>query len=114
MRDFIHVHKPEVLQYFNTKTSFKITVETYNKHFTQEEKIEKIESFNYLPLAGRVNLKTPDVEWWYIEFWGLDPKTVPTVPEDLIFGRLVCCRTKQYKSYFKLYVNCSFIVASVI
>lgn len=69
--------------------SFKITVETYNKHFTQKEKIEKIETMDYLPLEGNVDLKAPQVEWWYIEFWGLDPTQVPENPEDILFGRWV-------------------------
>ncbi|XP_034116558.1 tRNA (guanine(10)-N2)-methyltransferase homolog [Drosophila albomicans] len=75
-------------QYFNAQ-SFKVTVETYNKHFTQREKVDKIEAMDYLPLQGAVNLKDPQVEWWYLEFWGLDPTDVPDAPEDIVFGRML-------------------------
>lgn len=75
--------------YFKKDCSFKITVETYNKHFSQKEKIQKIETMDYLSLEGSVDLKTPQVEWWYIEFWGLDPTQVPEKPEDILFGRWV-------------------------
>ncbi|XP_039960648.1 tRNA (guanine(10)-N2)-methyltransferase homolog [Bactrocera tryoni] len=69
--------------------SFKIVVETYNKHISQKEKVEKIETLEYLPFQGEVDLKTPQTEWCYIEFYGLDPTAVPSEPDDILFGRLV-------------------------
>ncbi|XP_017057018.1 tRNA (guanine(10)-N2)-methyltransferase homolog [Drosophila ficusphila] len=94
--DFHHTLKSHVVrnqdalaECFRPDTSFKITVETYNKHFSQREKVEKIESMDYLPIEGPVDLKNPQVEWWYIEFWGLDPTAVPREPEDILFGRLM-------------------------
>ncbi|XP_068154318.1 tRNA (guanine(10)-N2)-methyltransferase homolog [Drosophila tropicalis] len=89
LRNHVETHPAKVEAHFGAKTSFKITVETYNKHFSQREKIEKIETMNYLPLSGPVDLKHPKVEWWYIEFWGLDPTAVPPVPDDILFGRLL-------------------------
>lgn len=67
--------------------SFRIHVETYNRHFTQHEKVDKIETFPYLPVRGAVNLRSPEVVWWYIEFYGLDPNDVPAQPVTIIFGR---------------------------
>lgn len=67
--------------------SFRIHVETYNRHFTQHEKVDKIETFPYLPVRGAVNLRSPEVVWWYIEFYGLDPNDVPAQPVATIFGR---------------------------
>ncbi|KAH8277499.1 hypothetical protein KR026_011653 [Drosophila bipectinata] len=89
LRAHVDENKDELATYFRPDTSFKITVETYNKHFSQREKIEKIETMDYLPIEGPVNLKNPSVEWWYIEFWGLDPTAVPPEPEDILFGRLL-------------------------
>ncbi|XP_030371672.1 tRNA (guanine(10)-N2)-methyltransferase homolog [Scaptodrosophila lebanonensis] len=86
---YVDTHKSEVAGYFKPDISFKITVESYNKHFSQREKIDKIETMDYLPIEGPVNLKSPLVEWWYIEFWGLDPTAVPPVPDDIMFGRLL-------------------------
>ena len=68
---------------------FRITVETYNKHIKHSEKIERIESMNYLPLNGKIDLKAPDNNFIYFEFWGLDPMNVPLEPEEIIFGRWV-------------------------
>lgn len=84
--------------YFNAEKTFKITVETYNKHFSQKEKVSKIESFHYLPIEGNVDLKTPDVEWWYIEFYGLNTKEVPEQPSDILFGRWVYKELKKKKT----------------
>lgn len=72
---------------FDRNVSFRITVETYNKHFSQKEKVEKIETIAYLPVQGDVNLKCPDIEWYYIEFWGLDPACVPAQPDNILFGK---------------------------
>lgn len=74
---------------FTEDQSFKITVETYNKHFTHQEKVDKIEYFDYLPIQGSVNLKTPDTQWWYIEYYGLSPLNIPDEPEDVIFGKWI-------------------------
>lgn len=64
-----------------------MTVETYNKHISQKEKVEKIETMNYLPVQGDADLKCPDIEWYYIEFYGLDSACVPEQPENIIFGK---------------------------
>lgn len=80
--------KENVIDPYSQK-SFKIVVETYNKHISQKEKVEKIETLEYLPFQGEVDLKTPQTEWCYIEFYGLDPTAVPSEPDDILFGRLV-------------------------
>lgn len=64
-------------------------METYNKHITQKEKVDRIETFGYLPIKGEVNLKNPDVNWWYIEYYGLDNMSVPEEPMDIVFGKWV-------------------------
>lgn len=89
LQSYVDINMAAVKPYFHKDNSFKITIETYNKHFTQREKIQKIETMDYLPMEGNVDLKTPKVEWWYIEFWGLDPTNVPDQPKDILFGRWV-------------------------
>ncbi|KAH8369225.1 hypothetical protein KR009_004778 [Drosophila setifemur] len=89
LRSYVDTNRDDLSEHFRAETSFKITVETYNKHFSQSEKVQKIETMDYLPIEGPVNLKTPQVEFWYIEFWGLDPTAVPSEPEDVLFGRLL-------------------------
>ncbi|XP_037943461.1 tRNA (guanine(10)-N2)-methyltransferase homolog [Teleopsis dalmanni] len=89
LQSYTKENDKEINNYFKKDCSFKIIVETYNKHLKQAEKIQKIESLDYLPIEGNVDLKTPQVEWWYIEFWGLDPTNVPEKPDDVLFGRLI-------------------------
>ena len=72
-----------------SESSFRMTVETYNKHFSHKEKIQKMESMDYLPLSGRIDLKNPDNNFIYLEFWGMDPMNVPKEPEEIVFGRWV-------------------------
>ncbi|XP_034487788.1 tRNA (guanine(10)-N2)-methyltransferase homolog [Drosophila innubila] len=89
LQSHVDRNRGELSEYFSAD-SFRVTVETYNKHFSQRQKIDKIEAMDYLPIAGAVNLKEPHVEWWYLEFWGLDPTDVPAEPEDIVFGRMLC------------------------
>uniref|UniRef100_A0A2C9GUM1 tRNA (guanine(10)-N(2))-methyltransferase TRMT11 n=1 Tax=Anopheles culicifacies TaxID=139723 RepID=A0A2C9GUM1_9DIPT len=89
LREHIETHRKSLASHFDASKSFKITVETYNKHFSQKEKVAKIETMQYLPVEGPVNLKTPDVHYWYIEFWGLDPMNVPEQPHNILFGRWI-------------------------
>lgn len=81
--------------YFQEDKSFKIDVETFCKHFTQKEKVDKIEKFNYLPVKGSVNLRNPDVTLCYIEYYGIDPKKPPALPYDVYFGRWVANGLRQ-------------------
>lgn len=74
---------------FSPESSFRITVDTYNKHFKHAEKVERIESMNYMSLDGRIDLKNPDTNLIYFEFWGMDPTNVPPQPEEIIFGRWI-------------------------
>lgn len=76
-------------QFKTTEFSFRVTVETYNKHFSHAEKIQKIDSLFYLPLNGRIELKNPDHNFIYFEFWGMDPMNPPNEPEEIVFGRWV-------------------------
>lgn len=69
--------------------SFKIVVETFCKHFSQREKVDKIESFSYLPLEGPVKLKDPDITLYYIEYYGLNPNDIPERPYEHFFGRWI-------------------------
>lgn len=89
LKYYLKSNGEELEKYFIKENSFKISVEVYNKHFQQREKIEKIESLDYLPVQGNADLRNPKIEWWYIEFWGLDPLKVPDSPENIFFGRLV-------------------------
>lgn len=74
---------------FAKERSFRVTVETFNKHLKQAEKVEKIETLAYLPVQGDVNLKNPEVQWYYIEYYGLDTVKVLEHPLDILFGRWI-------------------------
>lgn len=70
--------------------SFKMKVEIFGSSQSQKEKVDKIESFNYLPLKGPVRLKNPELALQYIEYYGLEPNRVPEEPKIVYFGRVVC------------------------
>ncbi|XP_058055723.1 tRNA (guanine(10)-N2)-methyltransferase homolog [Anopheles bellator] len=89
LRDHIAFNRALLEQHFQADKTFKVTVETYNKHFSQREKVEKIETMNYLPIEGQVDLRNPDVPFLYVEFWGMDPMDVPDQPYDVLFGRWI-------------------------
>jgi tRNA (guanine10-N2)-methyltransferase len=86
---FLAENKAQKQHLFEEKTSFRVTVETYNKHFTQQEKVAKIETIGYLPSKGPVDLNNPDTNFFYIEYYGMDPNNVPESPFDILFGHLL-------------------------
>ncbi|CAG9769697.1 unnamed protein product [Ceutorhynchus assimilis] len=81
--------------YFSPNKSFKIEVETYCKHFTQQEKVNKLETFNYLPIEGQVRLNNPDTCLQYIEYYGIIPNDPPELPHDVFFGKCVAYGLRQ-------------------
>lgn len=85
--------KPELDHFFNDDQSFKVIVETYNKHFTQKEKVAKIETMDYLRFKGPVNLKNPVNTFCYFEYYGFNPKNVMEVPLT-VFGKWVIIQSK--------------------
>ncbi|CAH0582872.1 unnamed protein product [Chrysodeixis includens] len=84
------------------KNSFKIEVETFCKHYTLKEKVQKIESFEYLPLEGPVKLNKPDITLAYLEFYGDDPNNVPEQPYDLFFGKWIVDGQRDLIQYHSL------------
>ncbi|XP_026478300.1 tRNA (guanine(10)-N2)-methyltransferase homolog [Ctenocephalides felis] len=89
-------------KYFSASNTFRITVETYNKHFTQAEKIKKIENLEYIPVKGSVKLTNPDIEYMYYEHYGLDSNNVPEQPLEILFGRYICSGQRQLKKELSL------------
>lgn len=79
----------KILQYCEEHLSFKVKVECYGNSQTAAEKVEKIDTFNYLPLKGKVKLKNPDVTFNLIEYWGMEPNNLPSKPYNVFFGRLI-------------------------
>ncbi|KAG8331279.1 tRNA methyltransferase 11 [Homalodisca vitripennis] len=78
--------------FFSPNKTFKIKVDTFCNHQTQSEKLEKIESFAYLPIQGSVKLKDPDLTLQYFEHYGMDPNNRPSEPHKIFFGRVNAVR----------------------
>lgn len=87
LHESIRNYPKEIIQSFlHIDLSFRVNVETFGKTFTMKEKVDKIEMFNYLPAYGPVKLSNPDVNLFYIEYYGLDPCNLPEEPYSLYFG----------------------------
>lgn len=74
---------------FPENDSFRITVETFNKKISQQDKVDKIETLNYLPLNGEVKLSNPDLELVYIEYYGVNPMIPFEEPHVFLGEKLV-------------------------
>lgn len=86
-RAFLEKNANHVADLCALRNSFRITVDTFNRRLTQQEKIDRIETLDYLPVLGPVDLRTPDVHWYYIEYYGRDTLRVPEQPLAHLFGR---------------------------
>lgn len=70
--------------------TFKFMVETYNKHLKLPQRIEKIETMNYMDkVLGTIDLKNPQNRFVYFEYYGMNPLDVPEYPEEIILGRFI-------------------------
>ncbi|KAF2361743.1 S-adenosyl-L-methionine-dependent methyltransferase [Trinorchestia longiramus] len=69
--------------------SFRVRVEGFNRTLCSADKLTKIESLNYLPFDGPVNLSNPDTKLNMIEYYGLTNVDVPKLPYRVFLGRLV-------------------------
>ncbi|KAK9505139.1 hypothetical protein O3M35_009262 [Rhynocoris fuscipes] len=81
--------KSIISPYAQPNISFKIKVELFGNSQTQAQKVEKIESFSYLPLLGPVKLKNPDVTLQYIEYYCVETRNTSLKPERYFFGKLI-------------------------
>lgn len=97
LKEYIASHQddPHLVELY--KASFRITVETFNKRIQQKEKIDKIETMAYLPFDGDINLKNPDFECFYLEYYEHNPMNLPIQPEHYYFGKWVSAM--KYKTF---------------
>uniref|UniRef100_T1IPG6 tRNA (guanine(10)-N(2))-methyltransferase TRMT11 n=1 Tax=Strigamia maritima TaxID=126957 RepID=T1IPG6_STRMM len=75
--------------YSSPTASFKFVVESFCKSLDSQEKLDKIEEFNYLPFEGPVKLNSPCNTFYLIEHYGIDQNNIPEKPVELFFGRWV-------------------------
>lgn len=92
MKEYIAARRESATFKHLQNASFRITVETFNNKIQLKQKIEKIETLSYLPFDGDVALTNFDYEYYYIEFYGLDPNNVPAEPDHILFGKWVCIK----------------------
>ncbi|KAL9961723.1 hypothetical protein ACROYT_G030723 [Oculina patagonica] len=89
--------KQSVLQYpaekmkafTSSSSSFKLSIESFNKKLTVHQQRELIDQFQFLPFQGRVNLTAPDHVFSVLLDYGDDPNEAPPDPDRVFFGRLI-------------------------
>ena len=99
---YISDNGSELERWFDVNSSFKVHAVAFMKKYTQSEKLKVIETFDYLPCKGKVNLKKPDVTYASIEYYGFDHNNLPENPFRLFFGRLVGEGQRDLISKFSL------------
>ena len=58
----------------------QVYVESFKNRLTFEDRLQRIESFDYLPILGPVRMSDPDVVYSNFEFWGMDNNRRPSAP----------------------------------
>lgn len=81
--------------YDDTQT-FKINVESFNNHIPMTEKVKKIDSLKFLAFKGKVDLKNPQNEFYYVEYFGHERSIVSKEPLDYIFGRWIVNSNRSF------------------
>ncbi|CAJ1061533.1 tRNA (guanine(10)-N2)-methyltransferase homolog [Xyrichtys novacula] len=76
-----------MLPYMQKDSTYKISVDTFNKTLLFPERIKRIDALEYLPFEGTVSLKTPEHIFVLLEDYGTDPNNIPEHPNYIYFGR---------------------------
>ncbi|KAM7250599.1 hypothetical protein ACFE04_022482 [Oxalis oulophora] len=92
------------LPYLVPESTFKITVDTFGKATSMQEQNNRIQSLTYIPFKGRVNLKTPEHNFWLIETddYGESNGLPPVVGKRIFFGREVGCADRSLLPTYQL------------
>ncbi|KAI8056218.1 hypothetical protein BDF22DRAFT_674429 [Syncephalis plumigaleata] len=85
-------------------TSFKFSVTVFGGTLPQEDQLDIINSFAYLPFEGKIDLKNPQVEFVVIADYGLDftRNNLPEVPQKVYMGRLVAHSNRDIVNRYDL------------
>ncbi|MBN3319323.1 TRM11 methyltransferase, partial [Atractosteus spatula] len=78
-----------MVPYLKSDSTYKINVYTFNKTVIHQERIQKIDTLEFLPFSGKVNLKNPDHVFCLLENYGSDPNRIPEDPFYVYFGRWI-------------------------
>eukprot|EP00088_Acartia_fossae_P037348 TRINITY_DN3852_c0_g1_i4.p1 TRINITY_DN3852_c0_g1~~TRINITY_DN3852_c0_g1_i4.p1 ORF type:complete len:300 (-),score=43.96 TRINITY_DN3852_c0_g1_i4:937-1806(-) len=73
-------------EFLAENTTFKVNVEAFMKKFEKKKKVEIIESMDYIPFKGPVDLKSPQIEFSYLEFYGTENNHNLEKPYNIFFG----------------------------
>lgn len=84
------------------QVSFKFYVEGFGKSVPWERQIEVIESFDFLPFEGPINLKNPDHIFYVLEKYGIELGQPKTQPDYVYFGELVGKAHRQHMDIYHL------------
>ncbi|XP_075675803.1 tRNA (guanine(10)-N(2))-methyltransferase TRMT11 [Dermatophagoides pteronyssinus] len=82
--------------------SFRIQVEAFGRKISQQQKIERIERLSGLPLKGKIRMINPDVTFYYMEYYGLNPNRQPEKPYQILFGKWITDSNRKLCSIFSL------------
>ncbi|XP_037087247.1 tRNA (guanine(10)-N2)-methyltransferase homolog [Pollicipes pollicipes] len=90
LRRRLRDHPDTMLPHFGVDTTFRVSVDAFSKTLTHAEKLERVETFDYLPLEGAVRLQGAALRLHLVEHYGPDPNRAPARPLRLFFGRWLC------------------------
>ncbi|XP_075868777.1 tRNA (guanine(10)-N(2))-methyltransferase TRMT11 isoform X2 [Nelusetta ayraudi] len=70
-------------------STYRINVYTFNKTLEFADRIQRIDTMEYLPFEGTVSLKNPQHIFCLLEDYGTDPNDIPEQPNHVYFGRWI-------------------------
>lgn len=84
---FIGSESDWIKKTFDSESSFKVTVETFNKRLLHCEKVDKIESLSVLEsFLGEVDLKNPSKIIYYLEYYKKETPSSDIDPSEVMLG----------------------------
>ncbi|KAM8946538.1 tRNA (guanine(10)-N(2))-methyltransferase TRMT11 [Pelodytes ibericus] len=84
-----HYPLEKMITYLQPNSTYKINIHTFNKTLSQIEKLAKIDTLEFVPFKGKVNLQNAEHIFYLLEDYGPEPNNPQKEPLEIFFGRWI-------------------------
>ncbi|XP_021713615.1 tRNA (guanine(10)-N2)-methyltransferase homolog [Chenopodium quinoa] len=92
------------LPYLTSENTFKINIDSFGKTFSTQEQKELLQRLAFIPFKGRVDLRNPDHNFWFIEIdkYEANNGLPPIVEKRIFFGREIGAADRKLLPTYQL------------
>ncbi|XP_010694965.2 uncharacterized protein LOC104907696 [Beta vulgaris subsp. vulgaris] len=90
--------------YLTSGSTFKVNIDSFGKTFSTQEQKKLLDRLAFIPFKGKVNLRNPDHDFWFIEIDNYDSNNglPPIVGKRIFFGREIGAADRKLLPTYQL------------